>query len=163
MNPKLILFLTIAIALCAPTLPSRAQKPDFYTQHYSRSERDLLKVHQQRRFAMIRRDIPALSRFLDEQLVYVHSSGKTDTKKSFLESLATGALRYEGIEDRLTGIFSGPSTSVLCGTVQMRVKTPARALSFEAHYTAVYLRDKKNGWQLLRWQTTRFPEPEPPK
>ncbi len=151
------------VLLLTPTLPTFAQKPDLYTQHFSRAERDLFKVHQQRRFTTIRGEIPALSRFLHPDLVYVHSNGKTDTKASFLESIKSGALRYEAIEDQGNGIFSGPTISVLSGTVQMRVKTPERVLSFQAHYTAVYCRDKKNGWQLLRWQTTRFPEPEKSK
>jgi hypothetical protein len=163
MNPKFILFLTVAVALCTPAPSLFAQDAGSTRPGYSRTEKELLRVHELRRQSLLHGDIPALSRFLNEQLVYVHSSGKIDTKKSFLESLKSGALTYEGIEDHLTGIFSGPSTSVLTGTVQMRVKTPARVLAFEAHYTAVYFRDKKNGWQLLRWQTTRFPEPEPPK
>ena len=39
--------------------------------------------------ALLAKDTPALNRLLDDELVYVHSTGVADSKQSYLEGLVT--------------------------------------------------------------------------
>ena len=51
------------------------------------SEQEILGLEDQRFGAMIARDFAALDKLVHDQLLYTHSSGVTDTKKSWIESM----------------------------------------------------------------------------
>lgn len=58
----------------------------------------LAAAEEARRLAMLTADTGALTAMCDEALVYVHSSGVTDSRESYLQKLDSGALRYETLE-----------------------------------------------------------------
>jgi hypothetical protein len=53
-----------------------------------------LAAEEARLAAMARGDLATLGFLLSEECVYVHSSGTTDTKQSYLAKLAAGSIRY---------------------------------------------------------------------
>ena len=54
------------------------------------SEKEILGLEDKRFIAMIARDLAALEKLTHEQLLYTHSSGVTDTKASWIESIKAG-------------------------------------------------------------------------
>jgi ketosteroid isomerase-like protein len=118
-----------------------------------------LEADKVRRAAMISADIDKVSSLVSDDLVYTHSSGKVDDKKSLLDAIRSGALDYEKIEPRDTVVRAKGGTVVVTGFVSIAVKTPDGLKSFDARFTAVHMRSKEGNWQLMAWQTTRLPEP----
>jgi hypothetical protein len=64
----------------------------------ARHEAGLAAADEARRLAMLAADTRALKEMCAETLVYVHSSGATDSRESYLHKLDSGALRYEALE-----------------------------------------------------------------
>jgi ketosteroid isomerase-like protein len=124
-----------------------------------KSAEPALEADKLRRAAMIAADIEKISSLVSDDLVYTHSSGKVDDKKSFLDAIHSGALDYEKIEPRNTVVRAKGGTVVVTGLVSITVKAPDGLKSFDARFTAVHMRNKEGNWQLMAWQTTRLPEP----
>lgn len=124
-----------------------------------KSAEPALEADKLRRAAMISADIEKISSLVTDDLVYTHSSGKVDDKKSFLDAIRSGALDYEKIEPRNTVVRAKGGTVVVTGLVSITVKAPDGLKSFDARFTAVHMRNKEGNWQLMAWQTTRLPEP----
>src|SRR4051812_14811538 len=61
-------------------------------------EREIPRLEDERYAAMLGKDIPALERLLDDQLVYMHSSGVADTKESYIRGLRDKIWDYRKIE-----------------------------------------------------------------
>lgn len=113
-----------------------------------------------RREAMVAGDIEKLTELLADGLVYTHSNGKVDNKKTLLEAIRSGASDYEKIEPRNMVVRArGAGTVIVTGVVAVGVKTPEGSKAFDARFTAVYGRTKDGKWQLNTWQTTKLPEP----
>jgi hypothetical protein len=59
------------------------------------SEKEILSLEDKRIAAMLAKDLKALEDMLHEQLLYTHSSGITDTKGSWLDSIKSGNVKYK--------------------------------------------------------------------
>ena len=62
------------------------------------SEKEILGLEDKRFGAMIKGDFKALDAMVHEQLFYTHSSGNTDTKPSWLQSIKSGQDEVQGGE-----------------------------------------------------------------
>jgi hypothetical protein len=73
------------------------------------SEKEILGLEDKRFGAMIKGDFKALDAMVHEQLFYTHSSGNTDTKPSWLESMKSGRTKYKAVNcsDRKVRVFAG--------------------------------------------------------
>ena len=58
----------------------------------------LMNVDTQRRVAMVSGDVVALGDYLADDLSWTHSSGKTDSKESFLAVVASGTTVYHSLD-----------------------------------------------------------------
>lgn len=123
-----------------------------------KSAEPALEADKLRRAAMISADIEKISTLVADELVYTHSSGKVDDKKSLLDAIRSGSLDYEKIEPRNTVVRAKGGTVVVTGLVSIAVKAPDGLKAFDARFTAVHMRNKEGNWQLMAWQTTRLPE-----
>lgn len=106
--------------------------------------------------ALLKNDLPALERLFADDMVYVHSAGKIDTKKPYLASLAAGNLVYLSIRyDPPAGVLvAGPDTAVVTGraTIEFKTRTgqPTRRVLTT---TTVYARGTA-GWKVVSYQAT---------
>lgn len=157
-------FLCIGIAVLGSTqgLARLQDKPAVTSvpkiDQVPKSAEPALEADKLRRAAMISADIDKISSLVTDDLVYTHSSGKVDDKKSFLDAIRSGSLDYEKIEPRNTVVRAKGGTVVVTGIVSITVKAPDGLKSFDARFTAVHMRSKDGNWQLMAWQTTRLPE-----
>ena len=59
------------------------------------SDKEILGLEDKRFAAMVARDFATLEKLVHDELLYTHSSGVTDTKASWLESMKAGKTRYK--------------------------------------------------------------------
>jgi hypothetical protein len=119
-------------------------------------ELSLLAAEEARRVAMLAADTTALGALLSEALAYTHSTSVTDSKQSYLQLLASGALRYETLEfvapqARLLGT-AGLVSAVMRATI---LKGDLRR-EIASSYLAVW-EHTGSGWVLQAVQATALP------
>jgi ketosteroid isomerase-like protein len=61
------------------------------------NEKEILALEEKRFGAMIGRDFKALEAMVHDDLLYTHSSGVTDTKASWLQSMQSGKTKYKSV------------------------------------------------------------------
>ncbi len=113
---------------------------------------------EERRFAaMMRRDTVELSKWLSDDLVYRHSNGLLEDKRSHMKAIAAGALHYERIERDSAYVQRFGRLALVNGVVRVSGRLEQRPFAVRLAYLAAY-RKSRGRWQLLRWQSTRLAE-----
>lgn len=117
------------------------------------------KLDEERTEAMVMGDLAALDRLLADDLSYVHSSTKVDTKASFIENLRSGASKYKAFqrEEANTRVFGDAAVNTGVATVSVENQGQAPA-TFKIRYTNVWV-NRGGKWQMVAWQATRLPVP----
>jgi hypothetical protein len=148
---RLLLRCLLAVGLIAP-VDSWPEKPA--TEPISQS---LLAFEDARFAAMVRADTAWLRDALVDDLSYVHTSARSETKSQFLESVGSHALRYQEFtpKERRVRPLGGDAAAVI-GLAHARVESSGKPLKFDVRYLAVYERLGER-WRLVAWQTTRVP------
>ena len=117
------------------------------------------RLDEERTEAMVKGDVAALERLLGDDLSYVHSNTKVDTKASFLENLRSGASKYKAFqrEDSTTRLYgdSAVNTGVATVSVENQGQAP---MTFKIRFTDVWV-NRGGTWQMVAWQSTRLPAP----
>ena len=119
------------------------------------TEQTILNLEAKRIAAMVRRDIPALAPLLADDLSYSHSSGRTDTKASFLELVRSGHYLDVGFPER--EVVPCGDVAIVRGRAQMRVNHDGAEVSYPILFLEVYAL-RNEAWQLVAWQATRIKE-----
>jgi ketosteroid isomerase-like protein len=120
------------------------------------SEQEILGLEDRRYAAMTSGDFTTLESLVHEDLVYGHSSGKMDTRASWLESMRSGATLYRsarcaGQKVRLYG-----DTALVTGRVDFEVEVAGHARTLRLNVLAVWIRTPQ-GWKFAGWQSTSVP------
>lgn len=110
------------------------------------------------RFAsMVAADADAMRRWLAADLVYVHSTGATESREQLIAAIADGKLQYLAVEPaERRVVFHGPDAAFVQGVARIRARSGAQELDFKARYLAVYALND-DAWQLRAWQSLRVP------
>ena len=118
---------------------------------------DAVKAAELARFtAQTTNDFAALDQLLADDLVYTHSSASVDSKTTYVESMRSGAVKYESIEPRDLVVRVFGTTAVITGAGRLRVSARGQSLDNQLRFTDVWvLRDGR--WQMVAWQSTRLP------
>jgi hypothetical protein len=115
----------------------------------------ILGLEAERIAAMVGRDLDTLEPLLADDLSYAHSSGRRDTKASFLELVRSG--HYLGVDFPERDVVLCGDAVIVRGRAQMQVSHGADPLSYPILFLETYaLRGER--WQLVAWQATRAPE-----
>ncbi|HEY2931346.1 MAG TPA: nuclear transport factor 2 family protein [Acidobacteriota bacterium] len=126
------------------------------SQNNDRTANELRRIENGRMESMTRADIAALEKLLGDDLTYVHSSGRLETKAEFLQSLRSGKLRYKSIDIKELQVRPYGNTAVLTGRCQVEINSNGEDLSFEIRYTDIWVK-RQSTWQMVAWQATRLP------
>jgi hypothetical protein len=149
-----LLTLLCAIAV-ASALASDAR------DEYARAE--VLAAENARTAALVSHDVATLDRLIRDDLTYVHSSGRLDTKKTLLEAIRSDELHYISWTTKEMHVRMLGETAVLNGEYAVRVinrKASPATLDVNVFFLTVYVRS--NGrWQEIAWQTTTDIRPTP--
>lgn len=120
-------------------------------------EKQILELERGRLKAMIDADAGALDAVLSDDLTYIHTTTKEDSKKSLMENLESGNLSYKSMDTDGVKVRIYGDAAVVTGSAAIKVSSGGRLLEFGILFTDVYA--KQNGrWQMVAWQSTRKPE-----
>jgi hypothetical protein len=117
------------------------------------AEAELLRLDDERVRAMMAADTATLERLMSDDIVYTHSSGRLDSKKSFIASIASGAVKYRRVERKEVTTTLREGFAALTGAVEIDVETGGRVLNLNLRFSNVWERTP-TGWQQIVWQST---------
>jgi ketosteroid isomerase-like protein len=116
---------------------------------------ELQETDWRRRQAMIAADVAGLERLLAEELIWTHSSGKTDDKQSFLEKIAAKAVDYQSLEVTDDVVSSQGDVMIHHGTLTGRVAVDGVEKALRNRFLSVW-QWRDGTFVLLAWQSTGF-------
>jgi len=120
-------------------------------------EADVLRADDRRFEAMRKGDWAALDAALADDLTYVHSTARLESKAEHIGNLRAGKPHYRGIapRDRKARVQGG--IGLVNGVSEMHVERDGKAQRFTVRYLAVYAKTGDQ-WRMIAWQSTRVPD-----
>ena len=117
-------------------------------------ETDVLRADDHRFEAMRKEDWAALDHALANDLVYVHSTARVESKAEHIANLRAGKPNYRGIapRDRRVRIHGG--VGIVNGVSDMHVERDGKENRFTVRYLAVYAKAGAD-WRMVAWQSTK--------
>jgi ketosteroid isomerase-like protein len=121
------------------------------------AEDEVVAAEQARADALVHQDYKALDKILAGDLIFIHASGRADTKAAFMGNLTSGHDTYTRVDKvdakvRVMGdfaIMSGEFMVQTAGAPGTPQRDPEDLIG-----TGVW--QKRDGrWQLISWQSTR--------
>jgi hypothetical protein len=112
--------------------------------------------------AMISGDAGKLAATFSDDLLYVHSSGKSDTKASFTDALTSGRSKYNSITYEQRDFREvAPGLVLMNGRCRALLGKAAPFTELHLSFLAAY-RLEKGTWRFLAWQSCKLPDPATP-
>lgn len=120
------------------------------------TEKEILGLEDKRFGAMIARDFAALDKLVHDQLLYTHSSGVTDSKATWLESMKSGKVKYKSVNcsERKVRFFG--DVALMNGRAAIEVEIGGQPKSLRLLFLNAWTRTPK-GWQFVAWQSCPQP------
>lgn len=104
---------------------------------------------------MVEGDGATLEALLAENVSYVHTNGKRETKRQFIDAITAGRRRYRQIEIQSQDVIpAGRDGCLVAGRVLIEMESKNGALLFPIAYTAIHVQTDGQ-WLLLALQATR--------
>ena len=120
-------------------------------------EAEVRRADDTRFHAMVRKDWPALDAVLADELTYVHSTARLETKAEHVDNLRGGKPHYRGIAPRDRRVRVHGGVGLVDGISEMHVEREGKEQRFTVRYLAVYAK-AADRWRLIAWQSTRQPD-----
>src|SRR5438132_12697629 len=120
-------------------------------------EADVLRADDQRFDAMRRGDWTALDAALADDLTYVHSTARLESKAEHIANLRAGKPHYRGIAPRERSARVHGGIGIVNGMSEMHVENAGKEQRFTVRYLAVYAKIAER-WRMIAWQSTRQPD-----
>jgi hypothetical protein len=106
--------------------------------------------------AMVEGDGDLLDALMADTASYVHTNGKRETKRQFIDAITAGRRRYRQIEIQSQDLVpAGRDSWVVSGRALLEMESKNGALLFPIAYTAVHVLAAAGQWQLIALQATR--------
>src|SRR5947207_7038310 len=121
------------------------------------AEADVLRADERRFEAMRRGDWAALDSVLAEDLTYVHSTARVESKYEHVANLRAGKPHYRGIAPRERRARVRGDVGIVNGVSEMHVERDGKEQRFTVRYLAVYAKSGEQ-WRMIAWQSTRVPD-----
>lgn len=118
---------------------------------------ELEKCEDRRYKAMIERDLSSLADLLNDDLLYTHSSAKTDTKAQYLASLESGATIYKSVSRDQITIRVYDNIALINGHVVLEATVDGVDRLLDNMFLNAWVKTEK-GWQMTAWASTPIPK-----
>ena len=116
--------------------------------NFDHTEQEVLKAQSARISAMIGADIEKLDGLLTDNLTYAHTTGWTETKTGYLETIKSGRINYISFVPKDVEIRIYGETAVLTGKVGVNLGRTDFTIRF------LEVQRKVDGiWKLTAWQS----------
>jgi ketosteroid isomerase-like protein len=116
---------------------------------------EIIALDRQRMTAMAKKDIATLNKIIADDLIYTHSSARTDTKKTLIGAMDSGATVYTSVEPSDVVAQDFGDVVVLTGVAAISVNSGGTPNSFRVRFIDVYAR-RGGQWQMVTWQSTKL-------
>src|SRR5215813_77393 len=105
--------------------------------------------------AMVEGNGQQLDALLSDNVIYVHTNGKRESKQQFIDAITAGRRRYRQIEVQSQEVLPvGRETCVVTGRALIEMEANNGAMLFPIAYTAIQAQEDGK-WRLIAWQATR--------
>src|SRR5579862_1769400 len=104
--------------------------------------------------SLLERDYHTLAQLLSECLVYHHSSGKVDTKDSYLSQFLSGKVWFMSSERLESSIDVIGDTAICRGIGKNEVSIDGSPVSVSSRYFGVWAL-QADGWRLIAWSSVK--------
>ena len=121
------------------------------------TEHEILAADDRRFQAMVKQDWGALDAALADDLVYVHSTARVESKAEHLDNLKAGKPNYRGASPRERNARVRGDVAIINGVSDMQVENGGKEQRFTIRYLAVYAQIAGR-WQMTAWQSTKVPD-----
>ncbi len=121
------------------------------------AEADVLRADDNRFEAMRKEDWNALDAALADDLTYVHSTARLESKAEHVGNLRAGKPHYRGITPRDRRARVWGDVGIVNGVSEMHVERDGKEQRFTVRYLAVYAKSA-GMWRMTAWQSTRVPD-----
>ena len=119
------------------------------------SEHEVIAADDRRFQAMMKQDWAGLDAALADDLVYVHSSARVESKKEHVANLQAGKPNYRGASPRERTVRMRGDVGIVNGISDMHVENAGKENRFTIRYLAVYAKIAGR-WQMTAWQSTKL-------
>ena len=122
----------------------------------------LIALEKKRFDAMTRRDTIQLSVLLADSLIFIHSSGVIDNKKSFIKDISSGHISYLFIyPEKVTAVVDG-NWGWIYGRANIRFKLSTMTTTIDQYVSFVEVYQyARNQWQMVLCQNARIEKDAP--
>jgi ketosteroid isomerase-like protein len=105
--------------------------------------------------AMMAGDGPALARLMSDELTFVHSDGRIESKADYVRNMTAGDTEYAGaMTSDVQALEPAASVVVLIGAQEMRKRLGSTWSDISLRYMAVW-RNEAGKWRMFAWQSMR--------
>ncbi len=120
------------------------------------NDNEILGLEDKRFAAMIARDFGALEQMVHPELLYTHSSGVTDTKGSWIESMKSGKVKYKSANCSGRQVKFFGDVALTRGSAAIEVDIGGQAKSLRLLFLNAWTRTPQ-GWKFAAWQSCPQP------
>lgn len=114
----------------------------------SNTEKYVLALHESKFRWMCTLQLDSLAAVLDDRLMYIHSSGWTESKTDLLDDLKSGKLVMKNVVvNESSARYYKDNTVIVTGKGIFSVMADNKPVDINVYYTEVYIK-KKNSWLL---------------
>jgi hypothetical protein len=114
-----------------------------------------LRADKARLAAMVAGDAEALGRLLSDQLRFVHSDGRVESKADYVKNLMAGDTAYADAKtSELETTQVANDVVVVIGVQEMRKRLGPTWSDIKLRYLAVW-RNEGGTWRMIAWQSAR--------
>ena len=118
-------------------------------------EAAVLRADQARLAAMMASDGPALGRIFSDDVLFVHSDGRVETKADYIKNMTAQDTAYADVKTSDLQLKSVTSdVIVLTGAQEMRKKLGPTWSEIKLRFMSVWRKDAA-GWRMIAWQSLR--------
>jgi hypothetical protein len=102
-------------------------------------------------------DYTALESLLADDLIYIHSSAVVDNKKSYIDSMRDGSVRYLAMKRSDVQVRTFGCLAVMTGVGQFDVQIKDKQINVELRFHSLWI-SREGRLQFVSWQSTRLPQ-----
>lgn len=99
-------------------------------------------------------DGAAMNKLFGDDLVYIHSSTVVDTKKSFIESITSGNVKYRTMSRGESTVRTYGGVAIVSGSAKFEVTVKGENRTLDLLYHAIWAK-RAAGPQFISWQATK--------
>ena len=114
-----------------------------------------LRADKARLAAMMAGDTTALGHLMSEQLRFVHSDGRVESKADYVKNLLGGDTAYADVKTSAVEMMQvTPDSVVILGVQTMRKRLGPDWSEVTLRYLSVW-RNEAGAWRMIAWQSAR--------